>query len=203
VLAATNRAVEQAIANKLLREDLYYRLNAFHIHIPPLRQRKEDIPPLVDALIHSLNERHGCRVVDLDPEALALLLDYSWPGNIRELRNVIEWSVITAREGTITASQLRPSFRSASGQEHALPIAGSSARKPPSSQVAPFTFEDGRPLHELEEDYIQHTLKLTGNNKRKAAAILGISLRTLYARLSEVSAGEKAPGDASARASAG
>jgi DNA-binding NtrC family response regulator len=208
VLAATNRDVDTAISNKLLREDLYYRLNAFHIHIPPLRQRKEDILPLTEALIRQLNERHGCRIVDVDSEALGLLMDYSWPGNIRELRNVLEWSVITVREGTIPAGRLRPGFLSARGHEGAgaHPAAGSSPRKPASSQPSSFAFESGRPLHELEEEYIRHILKQTGNNKRKAAAILGISLRTLYSRLAEFSAttesSRRVP-DASAKAGAG
>jgi DNA-binding NtrC family response regulator len=201
VLAATNRSVEEAISGKFLREDLYYRLNAFHIHIPPLRHRKEDIPPLTEALIRHLNERHGCRIVDLHPEALAQLMDYSWPGNIRELRNVIEWSVITAREGTISASQLRPAFRSAGGQERAQRESVSLPRPPLPLQAAPFTSEAGRPLHDLEEDYIRYTLKQTGNNKKKTAAILGISLRTLYARLAEFSAAAKP--DASVKAKAG
>ncbi|HEY4361357.1 MAG TPA: sigma-54 dependent transcriptional regulator [Bryobacteraceae bacterium] len=201
VLAATNRPVQEAVGTKLLREDLYYRLNAFQIHIPPLRQRKEDIPPLVEALLLHLNERHSCRIVDLDREAMGLLMEHSWPGNIRELRNVIEWSVITVREGTVSASQLRPGFR---GQESPSLLPGLTPRKPPSSELPSLTFEAGRPLHQLEAEYIRYTLKQTGNNKRKTASILGISLRTLYARLAESSAtGEKSAEDASAQASAG
>jgi DNA-binding NtrC family response regulator len=188
VLAATNRTVDEAIANKLLREDLYYRLNAFHINIPPLRHRKEDILPLIEALIPQLNERHGCRVVDFSQEALGLLMDYSWPGNIREMRNVLEWSVITAREGTVSVSQLRPGFRAARGPDSVYQPPIGTPRKTAAPDSSSFTFEPGRPLHELEEEYILHTLKRTGNNKKKTAAILGISLRTLYSRLAEVSA---------------
>jgi DNA-binding NtrC family response regulator len=205
VLAATNRTVEEAIANKLLREDLYYRLNAFHIEIPPLRQRRQDILPLTEALIRQLNERHGCRVVDLSQEALGLLMDHSWPGNIRELRNVLEWSVITAREGTISASQLRPGFRSGR-----VPQSYQASTDLPLKAAPPLadtmTFETGQPLQQLEEEYIRYTLKQSGNNKKKTAAILGISLRTLYSRLAEVPAeGEESNGipDASAKAGAG
>src|SRR5262249_44960537 len=90
VLAATNRAPAEAIQNKQLREDLFYRLNVFHIALPALRTRKQDIPAIASALIRDLNRKHGCRVTHLSPEVLARFDANSWPGNVRELRNVIE-----------------------------------------------------------------------------------------------------------------
>src|SRR5712692_8814076 len=96
IIAATNRPPEEAIESKSLREDLYYRLNVFHIPLPPLRKRKEDIPAIAAALIEQIDKREGSQVADLHPEALELLQNYDWPGNVRELRNVIERSVIVA-----------------------------------------------------------------------------------------------------------
>jgi DNA-binding NtrC family response regulator len=94
VLAATNRAPEKAVQNKLLREDLYYRLNVFHLALPPLRERKQDIPAIASAMIRDLNRKHSCRVTHLSSEVLAWLADRPWPGNVRELRNVVERSII-------------------------------------------------------------------------------------------------------------
>ena len=89
VLAATNRPLDEALDKKQLREDLFYRLNVFNILLPPLRHRKEDIPGISEALIRILNQRNDCRVTHIEPEALGMLMSYSWPGNIRELRNIL------------------------------------------------------------------------------------------------------------------
>lgn len=189
VLAATNRSIEEALEKNLLREDLYYRLNVFNIVLPPLRHRKEDIPPIAEALIHTLNKKNDCRVTDLHPEALALLLEYSWPGNVRELRNILERAVIMAREGSLLARHLPPTF----GVSQGSPVTKLPERTgAPSLHIAP-----GRPLHELEEAYIRLTLDYTNNNRARTAEILGISLRTLYKRLSEFAAA-----DAKSRANA-
>jgi len=189
VLAATNRPIEDAVEKKLLREDLFYRLNVFKIALPPLRHRKEDIPPISATLIEGLNRRNDCRVTDLDPEALGLLMGYAWPGNVRELRNVLERAVIMAREGTILAKHLPPGF----GRLQEMPTP-----KPPRPAGPPaIVFEAGKPLEEVEEAYIRLTLNHTNNNRTKAAEILGISLRTLYKRIAEFAAA-----DAKARATA-
>ena len=102
VLAATNRPLDEALEKKLLREDLYYRLNVFNILLPPLRHRKEDIPAISEALIRILNLRNDCRVTHLDSDALCVLMNHSWPGNIRELRNILERAVIIAHEGELS-----------------------------------------------------------------------------------------------------
>src|SRR6476646_798457 len=101
VLAATNRQPQKAIEEKHLREDLYYRLNVFHISLPPLRDRKEDIPSIATAMIRDLNRKHGCRVTHLSQEVLATLAAGAWPGNVRELRNQVERAVIMAGDGEI------------------------------------------------------------------------------------------------------
>jgi DNA-binding NtrC family response regulator len=177
VLAATNRPLDEALEKKQLREDLFYRLNVFNIVLPPLRHRKEDIPAISEALIRLLNQRNDCRVTHIDPEALGMLMSYSWPGNIRELRNILERSVIIAREGALSAHHFPPGFHLPRRIQSALP-------DPPAASAA-LTFEPGRPLHEMEEAYIRLTLKHTNNNRMRTAEILGISLRTLYKRLSE------------------
>ena len=112
VMAATNRSPEQAVQNKLLREDLYYRLNVFHISLPPLRDRKEDIPSIAAALLRDLNRKHGCRVTHLSQEVLDCFAARSWPGNVRELRNQIERAAIMAAEGEIQLRCGRCSRRS-------------------------------------------------------------------------------------------
>src|ERR1700687_5023754 len=109
VVAATNKVPEEAVSGGHLREDLYYRLNVFHIHLPPLRERKEDIPAMVETLIADMNRKHDCRVVDVSPEVLECLQRHQWPGNVRELRNVLERAVILAGEGTIEVKNL-PAF---------------------------------------------------------------------------------------------
>jgi len=177
VLAATNRAPENAIESKQLREDLYYRLNVFHISLPPLRERKEDIPSIAAALIANLNQKHGCRVTHLSPEASASLSAGSWPGNVRELRNVIERAVIVAGEGEIQLRHLPVTLAEHADAELPAPV------------LQPVHGDDvlamrvGAPMRDVEEAYIRLALKHTNNNKRRAAKILGICLRTLHSKL--------------------
>src|SRR5277367_4445062 len=106
VVASTNKVLEEALRKGELREDLYYRLNVFQIHLPPLRQRESDLPMLTDALIGSLNVKHSCRVTEVTPEVMEAFRRSSWPGNVRELRNVLERGVIVAGEGEITMNHL-------------------------------------------------------------------------------------------------
>jgi transcriptional regulator with PAS, ATPase and Fis domain len=181
VLAATNRSMQEAIEKKLMREDLFYRLNVFHIDLPPLRHRKEDIAPLAEALIRNLNQKHDCRVTDLHPKALGRLLDHSWPGNVRELRNILERAVITAREGTLMPTHLPPAFGSPQEPQ---------TRVPPVAATPSVTLEAGKRLSEAELDYIRLTLKHTENNRKRAAELLGISLRTLTIRIAEIAAAD-------------
>ena len=174
VLAATNRAPEKAVQNKLLREDLYYRLNVFHISLPPLRDRKQDIPLIASTLLRDLNKKHGCRVTHLNADVLARLQEHSWPGNVRELRNLIERAVIVAGQGEI---QLRH-----------LPGATAPAPQPPAPAKPPedenvLRVRAGSPMSEVEQAYIQLTLKHTKNNRRQAAEMLGLCLRTLHNKL--------------------
>ena len=168
VLAATNQRPEKAIQEKRFREDLYYRLNVFQIHLPPLRDRKQDIPPIAAALLCHLNRKHNCRVTHVGPGVLSRFDVYSWPGNVRQLRNVLERAVIMAGEGEI---QLRH-----------LPDALAPAPPPvPQDQSADvLRVRVGTPMNEVEEAYIRLALAYTKNNKHRAAELLGISLRNLH-----------------------
>ncbi|MGO4881289.1 MAG: sigma-54-dependent transcriptional regulator [Bryobacteraceae bacterium] len=171
ILAATNRSPELAISSKQLREDLYYRLNVFHIALPPLRERKQDIPMLVTALIRDANRKHGCRVTHVSAEVTEWLMARSWPGNVRELRNLIERAVILAAAGEIHVRHLPE---------------GAASSPAPAPQNLPddvLQVRAGSPLSEVEESYIRLTLKSTNNNRRRAAEQLGICLRTLHTKL--------------------
>jgi DNA-binding NtrC family response regulator len=179
VLAATNRPPDQAIRSNHLREDLYYRLNVFHISLPPLRDRRQDIPSIAAAQIRDLNKKHNCRVTHLNPEVMRWLTGHPWPGNVRELRNVIERAVIMAGEGEIQ-------LRHTSG---ARPAAPREVAAPATSENL-FQMAVGARMEEVEEAYLRLTLKYTNDNKTRAAEILGVSLRTLHNRISAYGKGE-------------
>jgi len=173
VLAATNRSPEQAVQSKLLREDLYYRLNVFHISLPPLRDRKQDIPSIAAALLRDLNRKHGCRVTHLSPEVVDWFAHRSWPGNVRELRNQVERAVIMAAEGEIQLQHIPGAMRAP-----APPPTVDPPERDGMLQVAV-----GARLAEVERAFIRLTLKHTNNNKTRAAELLGLCLRTLHNKL--------------------
>src|SRR4051794_10085034 len=112
LVAATNKVPEEAVQGGHLREDLYYRLNVFHIHLPPLRERREDILPIAEALLGDLNRKHDCRVAEISQPVVEVLERHNWPGNVRELRNVLERAVILAGEGAIEMRHLPPHLQS-------------------------------------------------------------------------------------------
>jgi len=187
VVAATNRVLSEAIEKKMLREDIYYRLNVFHIDLPPLRERREDIPALAAALIAGINRKNDCRVTDIHPEVLVRLMEYPWPGNVRELRNVLERAIIVAREGTVLVGHLSPGLRSPQ------PPQRQQASSAVFSRENSVTLDAGHRLEDVEREYIRLTLKHTRTHK-EAAGILGISLRTLHKRVSELKAAESGRG---------
>jgi DNA-binding NtrC family response regulator len=155
---------------------LYYRLNVFRVHAPPLRERKDDIPQLAKAIVGDLNHKHECNVKGIHRETLERLVAHSWPGNVRELRNVLEWAVITAHSETMMPTHLPMSV----GSSHAA------AAPAPLANGAGVRFETGRTLEEIEREYVVATLKSVNNDRKRAAQILGVSLRTLYSRLAEI-----------------
>jgi len=169
VLAATSQEI-----GAHLREELYYRLSVFQILIPPLRERKEDISLIADAMLRNLNTKHGTRVTGVDAEVFRLLYQYDWPGNVRELRNVLERAAIMAGDGLIHPKNLD---WSTSG-----PSPGPYSRYSSVSEVTQI-LQAGQSLAQLEEGYIKLTLDHVHGNRKLAAEMLGISLRTLQNRI--------------------
>jgi DNA-binding NtrC family response regulator len=172
VLASTNRNLQQSILKQAFREDLYFRLNVFEISLPPLRERKADIPLLAAELLRSLNQKHDSRVSDLAPEVAALFGACDWPGNVRELRNVLERAVILCGSGTITSVHLPRSFAGRPAPAGSEP--GMSA-----------ALEPGMTIADAERALIELTLRHTADNRARAAEILGISPKTLFNKLRE------------------
>src|SRR5580700_7594045 len=171
VLAATNKNPEQAVAEGQLRQDLYFRLNVFHIHLPALRDRKEDLPPLVEHILRDINAKHGKSVRGVGAEVLDIFMSHTWPGNIRELRNVLERAAIMSEKDLISRSSLPGEF-------------GRLASKSP-SDLSGIKFPIGTTVDAMERELILQTLQATGNNKTRAAELLGVSLKTLHNKLKE------------------
>jgi two-component system, NtrC family, response regulator AtoC len=172
LVAATNANLKQAIAQGSFREDLFYRLNVVPLFIPALRERREDILPLALDLVRHFNHELKKNFTGFTPAAAALLESYAWPGNIRELKNVIERTMILSPEGDIDAAYLPEEIRN---HEESTPAHIN-------EEVSP----QGHPLvslRELEDSYIQEVLSATGNNKTQAARILGIHPTSLLRRL--------------------
>lgn len=192
VLAATNKVPEEAVRGGHLREDLYYRLNVFQVHLPPLRERKDDIQPIVEALLGDLNRKHECRVADLSPAVQEALERHNWPGNVRELRNVLERAVILAGEGTIELKHL-PAFLQDSTFAPGLAGAAPTISNPRNGDDSESTirFQIGTTVEGAEKVLILRTLEHTRNNKTRAAEILGISLKTLHNKLKEYGSGRE------------
>jgi DNA-binding NtrC family response regulator len=171
VLAATNKDPQQAVSKGQLRQDLYFRLNVFHIHLPPLRDHKEDLPGLVEYLLKEVNAKHGRQVASIGTEVMDLFKSYPWPGNVRELRNVIERAAIACDRGTI-------------GRQH-LPSDFGHAPVTESSELSGLRFPVGTTVDAAERELILQTLAATNQNKTRAAELLGISLKTLHNKLKE------------------
>ncbi|TCS84054.1 sigma-54 interaction domain-containing protein [Tepidibacillus fermentans] len=176
VISATNVDLEKAVKNGKFREDLYYRLNVVPIMIPPLRERKSDIPFLVNHLLKKLNMEYGRNVDHVSTEVLQIFLDYSWPGNVRELENVLGRSMINMR------------YNESVIEDYHLPLLGKVNVSNSQEKVNQlFLAEPIVPLNEIiektEKNYIEQVLKKAKGNKTKAAQWLGISIRNLYYKL--------------------
>jgi DNA-binding NtrC family response regulator len=190
LVAATNKVPEEAVRGGHLREDLYYRLNVFHIHLPPLRDRKTDIQPIAEALLSDLNRKHDCRVAEISTPVIESFERHNWPGNVRELRNVLERAVILAGEGAIEMRHL-PAFLQTQRAAVAVTASAAPATAPAPAASAPqddgdaVKFQIGTTVEEAEKGLILRTLEHTRNNKTRAAEILGISLKTLHNKLKE------------------
>jgi DNA-binding NtrC family response regulator len=172
VLAATNKVPQEAVSSGQLRNDLFYRLNVFNIHMPLLREHKEDIPSLVEYLLKDMSAKHGRNAAAVSEAVFHLFQNYSWPGNVREVRNTLERAVIVCEGGVIESKHLPPGF----GQ----PTVRTSSEDPDAVHLGV-----GTTVEEAEKLLILKTLESTSNNKTRAAEILGISLKTLHNKLKE------------------
>ncbi len=174
VLAATNRDPRQAVAQGHLRADLFYRLNVFNIHMPPLRDHMEDLPAMAEAMIEEMNQKHGRKVSGVSASMLERLMACNWPGNARELRNTIERAVILCFDGApLDLGHLPPGF----GADQNL--------SSPALDGSVVTVPVGTTVGEAERLLILRTLEAAGQNKTRAAEILGVSLKTLHNKLKE------------------
>jgi DNA-binding NtrC family response regulator len=169
VVAATNRDLEHEVSQGRFREDLFWRLNVIHLHLPPLRERPFDIPLLVEHFLNKIAAASGQPPLNVTPEALAVLTAYSWPGNARELENALERAVALAEGSLLTPDDLPERVRT-NGKTGSLLARAREQRMT---------------VHELEREYIIETLRLTGGNKSRAAEILGFDRRTLHRKLDE------------------
>jgi two-component system, NtrC family, response regulator AtoC len=177
VIAATNRNLSDEVAQGRFRADLFYRLNVLAIHIPPLRERPEDVPALVDSYLALYRERFKRPELDLSPEARQRLANYDWPGNVRELRNCLERAAALSRTDLIQVDQ----FITESSVSRHPANAGQRTAEPDLQPV---------PLAHVERDHILSVLRRANGNRERAAAILGISSRTLYRKLREYEAAD-------------
>ncbi len=166
LIVATNKDLDNEVKEGRFREDLYYRLNVFPITLPPLRERREDIPILAEHFLNIISRRNRKRIRGFSPSAMDLLMRNQWKGNVRELENVVERAVIMARGDLVQPEDLPANLRQGEPEE-------------------PVGVTPGRPLSEVEKEAIIRTLELTGGNRTEAAKLLGIGRRTLQYKLKE------------------
>lgn len=165
IIAASNQDLDALVRNGSFREDLFYRLDVFRIEIPPLRERHGDIPLLIEELVAKYNQKLNKNILEIAPECLGSLENYDWPGNIRELKNVIQRAVLVCEGETLLPDHLPPRFQT-------------------TESINPFvTFEVGTPLEQVEKEMVLRALEVAGNNRKLAAELLGISRRTIYNKL--------------------
>jgi len=172
LLASTNADLRGSITEGRFREDLYFRLNVFQVHLPPLRGRLDDLPQLCDTMLPELNARHGCRVTGIAPDAFEILRQHKWPGNVRELRNALERAVILA--GT---ADIRP--------VHLPRFADADLPPQPEPALPGISLTIGSTVAQAERALIEATLRHTDGNRTRAAAVLGISIKTLFNKIKE------------------
>jgi len=190
VLCATNRDLRQMIADDDFREDLYFRINTFEIHLPALRERRPDIPDLARHLLGRAARRPPEQVADLlTPEAIDVLLEHDWPGNVRELANVMEYAYIIAGGQPITPEHLPHHILSRPSTPPTLSIT-----PPAAGERTPAPASAARTLREIEMEHVLRVLEKLKGNKPAAAAELGISLKTLYNKLNQLEEERKAAG---------
>jgi DNA-binding NtrC family response regulator len=167
IISSTNKDLAKEVKTGGFREDLYYRLKVFTINIPPLRERKEDIPLLVNAFVREFCQKNNKSIVNTDKDAMDKLVNYDWHGNVRELRNCIEGMVIMSQSSEIGVADLPQNIRGAQ------------------TQINDTVIQSGLSIEELEKEAIKQSLKTTNGNRKQASDILKISLRTLQRKIKE------------------
>src|SRR5260370_19379005 len=178
IIAATNRQLSDEVERKHFRADLYYRLNVVSLHVPPLRERRDDIPGLIDYFLAAYRQRFNRPTLELSAEARQRLQSYDWPGNVRELRNCLERAAALSVSEVIEANQLQ--LRANTARPHLRSLSPDPSSPTPGPRpLTPATLE------ELEREHILRVLRDSDGNRERAAAILGISSRTLYRKLRE------------------
>lgn len=170
VIAATSQNLRECIKNNTFREDLFHRLNKVEIHLPPMRERLEDLPLLVRYFLHRCNKKFSREIKGVSRQAQKLFLKYDWPGNVRELENVLESASILCKKDFIDIIDLPKYLRDF---------------LPSKSNLTFINRENLTTLESLEKEYITYLLKISNNNLRKTAKVLGISRTTLYNKLSK------------------
>jgi transcriptional regulator with PAS, ATPase and Fis domain len=190
IVSATNRDLQEAIKEKLFREDLYYRLKVIPLQIPSLRERRDDIPLLVNHFVERFNRELGKQVAMPGSDVVGLLMRYDWPGNVRELKNVIERAMLLDAHEELLVSHLPPEIRGQAGTEIPSVRPASSASSPSSASLMESFFP--MTLRDVERIQIERTLDQTNGNKSRAAAILGISRQTLREKLKTFNAADAA-----------
>jgi transcriptional regulator with PAS, ATPase and Fis domain len=168
IIAASNRDLQEAVRNSTFREDLYYRLNVVNIKLPPLRERKEDIPFLIQFFVEKFNKKYQMKVKGVSQRAMSVLMDYSWSGNVRELENTIESSLVIHTPEVLDLHHLPQEIREFKEEREVIPI------------------RIGTPLEDVEREILLQTLKATKGNKQKAAKLLGINVRTIHRKIEEL-----------------
>ena len=192
LVAATNQDLRAAVKEGRFREDLYYRLNVIAVPIPPLRDRRDDIPLLAEHFLHLYGERNGRRLAGFSREAREALARHEWPGNVRELENTVERAVVLSCGDAVEIDDLPPEVRSGAGAD------AGGGLGPGGGDGRSLTFAVGTPLEEIERRVIHATLAHTRGDKRLCAQLLGIATRTIYRRLEEERPPEEAePADGS------
>ncbi len=179
LVSATNRPLEQMVEDGTFRNDLYFRLKVVTVELPPLRDRRDDVIPLMDHFRKFFLRRHDKAVAHFTPAVTKRFFAYDWPGNVRQLRNFVETMVVLDTDGSLDLDDLPPELMDESSDTSLGPNPGSG----PSELI-------GQPLSAIERWAIEETLTLTGNNREEAAKILGIGARTLYRRLDQYKSGE-------------
>jgi transcriptional regulator with PAS, ATPase and Fis domain len=165
LITATNTNLEKALEEKKLREDLYYRLKVVTINLPPLRERKEDIPLLLDSFLKQFSEENNKNIKGLKKEVIDLFMDYHWPGNVRELKNVVENMVVMSNRSILSLKDIPPSIGKTKNKDKSVYL------------------KIGSPLEEMEKEMIRETLKEFNGNRTKTAKTLSIGLRTLQRKI--------------------